>query len=212
MWAKSLNWTSCYLFCGVMEGNIYIFFYKEAVVLSCDREEEREMGRRKKKKILWSLFSLKLQDPGDEGRKGDIHRMSVWFACFLQALHHHHHPPWFCTFLTHIPLYITDPISAHKSAFIEYSLQTLQQALNCRICELAPCLAADWKVHTWGSAGEKKTGALGNFSKAAITKRPGLMGNVIFTAPRMTVRIRKLWLEKQKATFHLKQWGGNKAL
>lgn len=212
MWAKSLNWTSCYLFCGVMEGNIYIFFYKEAVVLSCDREEEREMGRRKKK-ILWSLFSLKLQDPGDEGRKGDIHRMSVWFACFLQALHHHHHhPPWFCTFLTHIPLYITDPISAHKSAFIEYSLQTLQQALNCRICELAPCLAADWKVHTWGSAGEKKTGALGNFSKAAITKRPGLMGNVIFTAPRMTVRIRKLWLEKQKATFHLKQWGGNKAL
>lgn len=209
MWAKSLNWTSCYLFCGVMEGNIYIFFYKEAVVLSCDREEEREMGRRKKK-ILWSLFSLKLQDPGDEGRKGDIHRMSVWFACFLQALHHH--PPWFCTFLTHIPLYITDPISAHKSAFIEYSLQTLQQALNCRICELAPCLAADWKVHTWGSAGEKKTGAMGNFSKAAITKRPGLMGNVIFTAPRMTVRIRKLWLEKQKATFHLKQWGGNKAL
>lgn len=34
-------------------------------MLSCDREEERENN-------LLESVSLKLQDPGDEGRKGDM--------------------------------------------------------------------------------------------------------------------------------------------
>lgn len=98
-------------------------FQSEVGVFSCDTEEEGEMERRKKS--FWVSFIEVTRPPKDQdGRKEGIHSISVSIACFLQTLLHH--PQWFSTvhhtFLTHIPLYITAPISVHKSVLIEYSL------------------------------------------------------------------------------------------